>query len=218
MGAVSPPITAPLSDRVAEALFGKTKRGLLALLFGQPNKSFYLRQILRETGLGSGAVQRELAQLAGADLIRRTEEGSQVHFQANADSPVYSELCSLLTKTAGMADSLRAVLLPFAHQRKILVAFIYGSVAKGRQRAISDVDLMIVGKIGLSGLLPALRPLQDRLGREINPSIYQPAEFAQKLSRDDHFLRSVMSQPKLLIIGTEDDLGKLAGERLVERT
>jgi len=199
------------TDGVAEALFGRTKRNVLALLFGRPNESFYLREIVRLIGAGTGAVQRELAQLTNAGLIRREVRGRQVYFTANPDAPVYQELRGLLAKTAGIADVLRALLGPFVEKKMITIAFIYGSVASGKHGPGSDVDLMIVGHLQLSALLPALRTAQNQLGREINPTIYEPKEFRTKLKRDAHFLRRVVTGPKLMLIGTTDELAGLAG-------
>lgn len=198
-------------DRVAEALFGHTRRRVLGLLFGRPGESFYLREIVRLTGAGIGAVQRELKQLTDAGLIRREIRGRQVYFSANSDAPVYLELRGLLTKTTGIADVLRAALRPFVEKKMIVIAFIYGSVASGKQGSRSDVDLMIIGDLKLSELMPVLRKTQDELGREINPTIYGPQEFHAKLLKDKHFVRNVVANPKLMLIGTTDEFKRLAG-------
>lgn len=184
---------------------------MLALLFGRPQQSFYLREIVRLTEVGVGAVQRELSVLTNAGLIRREVRGRQVYFTANPDAPVYPELCGLVEKTAGLADLLRSALQPFARKRRIVAAFIYGSVASGRPGPASDVDLMIIGNLSLSTLMPVLRRLQDTLGREVNPTIYEPAEFHAKLTRGTHFLRTVMQGPKIMLIGTPDDIEGLGG-------
>ena len=137
------------TDRIAEALFGKTKRNVLALLFGRPESAFYLREIARETGAGTGAVQRELAVLAQAGLIRRTRQGQHVYFSADPESPVFDEMRSLLAKTAGIADVVRVGLAEFAQRGRIDIAFIHGSVAAGRHTSASDIDLIVVGTLGL---------------------------------------------------------------------
>lgn len=203
--------TGAAPDGVAEALFGRTKRSVLSLLFGRPQESFYLREIVRLTGAGTGAVQRELSLLTGAGLVRREARGRQVYFTANADAPVYPELRGLLAKTAGIADLLRAALRPFADEERIALAFVYGSVASGKQGPRSDVDLMIIGDLSLSVLLPVLRRTQQELGREVNPTIYKPREFRAKLQKDAHFLRRVVAGPKLMLIGSSDELAELAG-------
>jgi predicted nucleotidyltransferase len=204
-------------DRIAEALFGKTKRNVLALLYGRPDSAFYLRQIARETGAGTGAVQRELALLAQAGLIRRTRQGQHVYFSADPDSPVFDEMRSLLAKTAGIADVLRAGLAEFAKRRHIEIAFVHGSVAAGRHTSASDIDLIVIGALGLADLLPALRPLQDRLGREINPTIYRAVDLKAAVSNRRPFIRRVLEQPRIMLVGSEHDLAKLVGEPVVGR-
>lgn len=202
------------TDRAAAALFGSTRRNVLALLFGRPGESFYLREVVRASGTGTGAVQRELASLLRAGLIRRRVSGRQVYFSANEASPVFPELRSLLGKTAGIADVLRAGLAELARRGAIETALIFGSVATGKQEPGSDIDLLVVGKAGLSGLLPALSPLSERLGREINPIIYTPGEFAAKLARQEHFVQQVMAGPKLMLVGERDELERLGSQRL----
>lgn len=195
-------------DSIAEALFGKTRRRVLALLFGRSHEAFYLRQISRKTGVAVGAVQRELARLTLAGLITRTPEGSQVYFRANPHSPVYDELQRLMVKTAGIADALRSTLVS---SKKIDVAFIYGSVAKGSHSTYSDIDIMIIGEVSLSELLPLLGLAQERLAREINPTIYTPEEFRSKRGGRRHLVSRVLEEQKIFIIGTDDDLKKLVG-------
>lgn len=203
-----------ISDDVAAALFGLTRRSVLALLFGRAGESFYLREIARETGTGTGAVQRELARLSAAGLIRRNRRGHQVYFEANPESPVYDELRSLMTKTAGLADVLRRGLADLSREKKISAAFVYGSVAQGKQRPSSDVDLFVVGTVTLRELMPVLRPIEQRLGREINPSVYTPEEVRRKLDQQSGFLDRVMADPRIMLYGTQDDLVELAGKPL----
>lgn len=205
------------SDSVAEALFGSTKRRVLGLLFGQPDKSFYLREVARETGAGLGAVQRELARLVGADLVLRVPRGQQVFFSANPQAPVYDDLRNLLVKTTGIADVIHGALEVFHRSDLINFAFIYGSVASGKQRPASDIDLVVVGRITLTKLLPRLRRLQRQLGREINPTIYTPEELRSKYSHREHFVRRVMERPKIMLLGTENDLADLVGEPMAGR-
>jgi predicted nucleotidyltransferase len=189
-------------------LFGKTRRAVLALLYGHPDESFYLRQIARATGAGMGALQRELKLLAGAGVIRRSEIGQQAFFKANADSPVFHELRNLIIKTFGVADVIRAALSPLAD--KIQTAFIFGSMVSGEIKQGSDLDVMIIGKIEFAGVVAALSPAQETLAREINPSVYPPAEFRSKLAEGHHFLKTVLSAPKIFLIGNENDLEELA--------
>jgi predicted nucleotidyltransferase len=203
-----------VTSSIASALFGQTRRKVLALLFGHPEESFYLREIVRAVGGGTGAVQRELEQLTSAGLILRKADGRQIYFTANPDSPVFEEVRSLVTKTIGVHEVIRLALADFAERRLILSAFIYGSAATGKDRPESDVDLMIVGDLTLSALLSVLRPAQDRLGREINPTIYPVEELRHKLAGRNHFLKAVLSRPKIMLVGNENELAELAGQRL----
>jgi uncharacterized protein len=200
-----------MPDSVAQALFGHTKRSVIGLLFGgRPGDSFYLREIVRLTGAGTGAVQRELRQLTAVGLIRREVRGHQVYFTANHESPVYPELRSLVAKTTGIVDLIRIALQPFVEKKMIIIAFIYGSAATGKQGPKSDVDLMIVGDLSLSALIPTLRKTQEELGREVNPTIYKRREFRSKIREDAHFLRRVLARPKLMVVGNPDELARLA--------
>lgn len=201
------------ADPVAEALFGGTRRAVLALLFSRPEEAFYLRQIVRETGSGRGAVQRELARLTDAGLLTRHEQGREVYYRANPEAPVYRDLLNLVAKTTGIVGVLRTALAELGPER-IEAAFVYGSVAAGSQGATSDVDLMVIGPVTLRELLPALGPAQDRLGREINPTVYDAGELRERLGRGDHFLAGVFAGPMLMVVGGTDDLARLAGQPL----
>jgi predicted nucleotidyltransferase len=203
-----------MTDEIASSLFGRTRRNILALLFGRPDETFYLRQVARETGAGVGAVQRELAGLTKAGLITRTPRGKQVFFQADRSSPVFSEIKSLMEKTTGLADVVRSALAELDARGLVSFAFLYGSVATGTHGPSSDVDLMIIGDTKLLELIPAVREAQDRLGREINPTVYPVAELQDRLKARDHFISRVLERPKIMLIGTENELEKLAGESL----
>lgn len=205
--------TEPL-DPAAEALFGRTRRRVLSLLYAQPDRSFYLREISRHAATGLGAVQRELARLERAGLVIRRVVPPQVHFSANTASPVFRELQSLLAKIGGYKTLIQSELEKFRRSRLIEFAFIYGSVAQGRMAPSSDVDLLIIGQITLRRLLPTLRKLEERTGREVNPSVYGQVEFARKYSSRDHFVRRIMEKPKIMLVGTESDLRELVRESL----
>ena len=199
--------TAP---NAGSALFGATRRAVLALLFGHPEESYYLRQIARVTGLGLGAVQREVNRLCAAGIIRRTARGHQVYFQANEQNPVFPELKGLVAKTVGIADTLRSALVPLAP--KIQWAFIYGSFARNEDRPGSDVDLLVIGGVEFESLVSALQPAQQTLAREVNPTVYPLREFRSKLRTKHHFLTTVMHAPKLFLIGDDVELARLGSE------
>jgi predicted nucleotidyltransferase len=202
--------TVQSSDRLSRLLFGSIRREVLALLFGRPDERFYLREILRAAGGGSGAVQRELKQLLDAGLIKREARGHQVYFQANRATPIFSELQAIVEKTAGAVDVLRASLAALQNRHLIDIALIYGSIASGRKTQHSDVDLLIVGELGLAETVPALRAAESRLGREVNPTVYPPSEFREKLRRGAPFLERVLAGPKLFVIGSDRELSRLA--------
>lgn len=200
------------SSALSAALFGQTRRAILALLYGHPDQSYYLRQLVRSAGVGLGAAQREVKRLCEAGIIRRTARGHQVFYQANPDCPIFGELKGLMVKTAGVADLLRAALAPLA--ARIRVAFIYGSVAKLAHRNRSDVDVMVVGEPTFGEVVSALGSAQEMLAREINPTVYSPAEFRSKLKAGHHFLTGVMGDEKLFLIGDEHELARLGAKRL----
>lgn len=127
---------------LADALLTKTQQRVLGALFGQPDRSFYASELIREAGTGSGAAQRELARLEESGLIVSRRIGHQKHYQANAASPLFPELRNIVLKTVGLAEPLRDALKPIAPA--IRAAFVYGSVAQATDQASSDVDLMIV--------------------------------------------------------------------------
>jgi predicted nucleotidyltransferase len=208
-------ITSKKSDINSVVLFGKVRRAILSMLFGHADKAFYLRQIVRMTGFGLGPVQRELKQLAESGIIRRRVSGRQVYFQANPDSPIFSELKGLITKTAGIGDTLRAALMPLADE--IEVAFIYGSIARGEEGHRSDIDLLLVGDISFGDVVMNLQGAQKVLGREISPTVYPPDEFKAKVRAQHHFLTSVLKGPKIYLIGDGYELKRLAAKRLARR-
>ena len=195
-------------NKFGATLFGKTRRAVLALLYGHPDEGFYLRQIARMTGVGMGALQRELKQLTEAGIITRSEIGQQAFFQANPDCPVYRELKDIVVKTFGVADLLREALASLAD--KIKAAFIYGSMAGDEFSQGSDVDVIVIGDISFEDVVSALSPVQDVLSREINPSVYPPGEFKTRLSEKQHFIKSVLNSSKIFIIGNNNELEELA--------
>ena len=199
----------------ATLLFGKARRQVLAWLYGHVDERFYLRQLVRHTGIVPGAIQRELQALTRAGLLTRRVEGRQVYFQANRESPIFGELQQLLLKTVGATDIIRSALTPLSD--RIDVAFVYGSAAKGTLRAASDVDLVVIGGTSFGEVVSAVAEAQERLGRDINPTVYPEEEFVRKVRTGHHFLTTVLREPKTFIIGTEHELGRLAEERLADR-
>jgi predicted nucleotidyltransferase len=208
------PGSAGLTD-AASVLFGSTRRRVLGWLLGHADEAFYLRQIVRQTGAGVGAVQRELKQLTAAGLLRRTVQGRQVYFQANREAPIFPELRGLFAKTAGLVDVLRDALAALGD--RVRVAFVFGSGARGELRASSDIDLLVVGDAPFSDVVGALARAQERLGRDVNPTVYPSAEFRTKLRTKHHFLSTVLSEPRMFIIGGDDELIGLGAKRLADK-
>lgn len=205
----------PAANDVSNVLFGRTRRRVLGWLYGHADQAYYLRQIVRTTGAAQGAVQRELALLTGAGLITRSVQGRQVYFQANRQSPVFPELQSLLMKTAGVIDVLREALSSFTDD--IATAFVFGSAARGELRADSDIDLLVVTELPFETIADVLSGAQERIGRDVNATVYPRAEFRAKVEAGHHFLVSVLRSPHVFVIGDGDELGRLGAQRLADR-
>lgn len=187
------------------ALFTETQQRLLGYLFGYPQRSFYAKELIKLTGSGSGAIQRELKRLETSGLIIAHWQGNQRHYQANPDAPIYKELCNIAEKTFGLADPVRDCLEPFT--KEIHAAFIYGSVAKQSEHAYSDIDVMVISDtLSYAQLMGALEQAEQRLGRRVNPTLYKPEEFKQRLAQNNSFLIRTMQQNKIWLVGSEHDL------------
>lgn len=190
---------------IADALFSKVQQRVLGLLFVNADRSFYTNEIMRFVDSGTGVVQRELENLAASGLVSVKKIGNQKHYRANHESPIFDELRGILLKTAGMADILRLALLPL--DDKIQAAFIYGSIAKGSDTARSDIDVLIIGdELAYADVYGALSASEAQLGRPVNPSIYSMKELQRKLAKDNTFVSRVLTQPKIFLKGSEDDL------------
>jgi predicted nucleotidyltransferase len=191
---------------IADALFSGVQQRLLALIFGQPDRSFYTNELLRLAGTGRGALQRELEKLASSGLVTLHCVGNQKHYQANRAAPVFEELRGIVLKTFGLTEVLRAVLADLGE--RIQLAFVYGSVAKGADTAASDIDVMVVGdEVTYGDLFERLSVAESTLGRKVNPTLYSRSEFQRKRQDENHFVTRVLSQPKLFLKGGEDEFG-----------
>jgi predicted nucleotidyltransferase len=200
-----PPAGSPPSPGLAEVLFTGTQQRVLALLFGQPARSFYASELIGLAGMGSGAVQRELGRLAGSGLLTVRAIGNQKHYQANPKTPIFSELTGIVQKTFGLADPLRQALVPLTKQ--VIAAFVYGSVAKKTDTAESDIDLMVISdQLTYADLYVALEEAAATIGRTVNPTVLTRKELARRLKAKDSFTTRVLAQPKLWIIGDENSL------------
>jgi hypothetical protein len=194
-----------LSSGIGDALFSKTQQAVLRLLYGQPGRTFFAKELIGLAKMGSGTVQRELERLTAAGLIMVHSIGNQRHYQANPRAPIFDELRAIVFKTFGVADHLREALAPLAG--RIQAAFIYGSVARGTDTARSDIDVMILAEdISFPEVLSAISLVEQDVGRPANPAMYGIAEWRRKLEDKGGFLQRVMKQPRIFLIGADDDL------------
>ena len=191
--------------QLSDALFTETQQKVLGLLYGQANRSFYLKEILRLTGMGVATIKRELDRMLAAGILNMNKIGNQHHYQANSECPIYAELITLIKKTVGLTEPIREALSPLS--KKIDWAFMFGSIASGKESAASDIDLMIIGDVLFSEAANALYPVQETLGREVNPKIYRKNEWARLEQDNDAFIKDVMNKPRMDVMGEQDELG-----------
>lgn len=187
---------------LVDIVSSRVKAEILRLLFGLCQPELHLRELARQSGLSLGTVQQEVRRLTRVGVVNARRDGNRVYYRANAQHPVHAELRSLVLKTNGLVGVLHQAL----HDKQVLLAFVFGSVARGETRAESDVDLMVLGPVGLRRLSQLLSGVAEKLGREINPHVLTPDEFKERQQQDDHFLTSVLAAPKLFVKGTEDEL------------
>ncbi len=188
---------------IGDALFTKTQQRVLGLLYSKPDRSFYTNEIVRWADMGRGTIRRELDRLGAAGLLEVSREGNQLHYQANPRNPIYHELLGIVKKTFGITDVINLALSPLAG--KVKWAFIFGSVASGKETSASDIDLMIIGDIGFSEAVNALYSVQETLSREINPKIYSEVEWIQMLTNKDSFIKEVLSKPRMNVMGDSNE-------------
>ena len=192
---------------LADLLFGSYRKKVLSQLLLHPDTNYHVRELARLTHTVPGTLHKELAKLAESGLLMRASQGNQVRYQANRESPVFMELAGLLRKTTGAAEVLTVALTDLKPE----LAFIFGSVAGGTENAASDVDVLVITERGFGDVVRALHPAQSELGREINPVVYNAAQFRQHVTAQDSFISNLLANPRILLIGTEHDLGQLAG-------
>ena len=195
-----------MSSHLATLLFGAYRRAVLARLLLRPEESLHVRELARAIGKPAGTLLRELKALATAGVLRSDRVGNQLRFQADPKCPIYEDLRSILKKTVGVADVLREALAPLAP--RIRAAFVYGSVARGDERAGSDLDVMVVGDTGFGEVVQALEPARETLRREVNAVVVSALEFGKRLAAGEGFMKDVAAGDKIFILGGEDDLGK----------
>jgi len=187
-------------SQLGDILFTETQRRLLGLLYGKPERSFYLKELLRMTGMGVATIKHELDRMRAAGMLRMNRIGNQHHYQADPACPIHDELLAIVRKTLGFTEAIREALTPLAD--RVEWAFVFGSAASGKDTAGSDIDLMIIGEAGFNEVVNALYPVQETLGREVNPKSYRRAEWTGLLDARDAFATGVMARPRLHVIGS----------------
>ena len=193
-----------------DLLFGTYRQRVLAQLLLHPESSYHVRELARLTGTTAGTLHKELAKLAEVGLLRREKQGNLVRYQANRECPVFAELAGLFRKTSGLVDVLAEALRPLQPAPEL--ALVFGSLARGDENARSDVDLLLIADCTFGAAIKVLHPAQEILQREINPVLYTAAEFARRVEAREGFALNILTNPKLFIIGSDNDLGKFAGD------
>ncbi len=191
------------SSTLASALFTSTQQRVLALLFGQPDREFFVTEIIALAGSGRGAVQRELARLAGSGLAAVSRVGNRKHYRANPESPLFDEICSIVRKTIGLEESVRSALEPLTD--RLILGLLFGSVVRGTDTAASDIDLLLVSDdLTLEAVYTALAPLERSLGRRVNPTVFTSAEFDKRRRAEAGFLTRILQGPHVVVAGRLD--------------
>lgn len=191
---------------LAELLFKDYRRQVLGLLLLHPDKTYHVREIARLTNTVPGTLHKELTKLAEAGILKKSLQGNQVLYQADSDCIIFDELSSILRKTSGLAEVLRTALLSLTD--RVRIAAVFGSIASGKAKAGSDIDILLIGEISFAEAVKTLYPAQQQLGREINPKLYSEVQWQQALQENSSFIRELMSKPLLYLIGDKDDLGQ----------
>jgi predicted nucleotidyltransferase len=196
---------------ILDALFPAVRQKILAATLLAPEKSWYLSELAAHLGTSPSSLQREAEALANSGILERKQDGRRTYYRAQTASPVFNELSALLSKTAGIVPVLNSELTRF--DAKIKWAAIYGFIARGQEQTQSDIDLLVVGPVGMKELLPVLRRVEHQFGREVNVTWYSEAEFLTKRRGRDHFLNSVLKGKLITIVGSANELEKTAGRR-----
>ena len=198
-----------------ESLFGKTRRKILALFLLNSDKQYYFSEVARATGIRQGAIQRELKSLTASNILNTEKRGRQTFYSVNTANPIYNELRQIMFKTYAVGEVLTSALKPLT--KKIAAAFIYGSVASGTDTGASDIDLFVIGNVSFGDIAEAVSRCENELARPVNIHSLTVDEYIKKVTEKNHFVTSVMKSNKIFIIGTDDDLRRMATEQVVEK-
>jgi predicted nucleotidyltransferase len=189
-------------NRLAELLSSRARAEIFRLLFSGTGEELHVREIERRSGLNDSTLRQELRKLVRLDLVQSRRDSNRVYYRAKTESPLYPEIRNLVLKTSGLSDVLKSALT----DKRIRVAFVFGSIARGEEKAGSDVDLMVIGQLGLRDLSRLLSGIEEKIGREVNPHVLREEEFQKRIRAKEHFVSSVMEAPKLFIIGSQREL------------
>lgn len=201
-------------DVLERLLCSRTRAGILTCLFGATTTRLHLRALARESGCSLGAVQQDLRILAELGLVRSERDGNRLYYVADVSHPLYPPLREIVARTTG----IYAVLENCLGTDGIRFAYIFGSVASGKAKASSDVDLMVIGSVGLRELVTRLIPAGEKLGREINPHVMSESEYVERCRKGEHFISTVTGSARDMIVGDEHELRRLEGQRMAQRT
>ena len=193
-----------------DALLPKIRQNLLSATYSHPDKWWFMSELAAFIKTTPSSLQRELGALIESGILRSRRDGNRLYVQAETDSPIFAPLRELLAQTIGITEELKASLLPLSDQ--ISCAFIYGSVARGEEHTLSDIDLMVIGSAGLSELSPILRKLERKFSREVNATCYSVQEFQKKMQSENHFLMNILKQEKIFLAGDKNELDKFVSE------
>ena len=190
---------------LSDILSSRVRAEIFRLLFGLDEKEVHLREMERQASLALGTIRQDLQKLVKLDLVTTRRDGNRLYYRANTEHPLYQDIRKLVLKTAGLVEILKSVL----DREGVKVAFVFGSLASSKEKAASDVDLMVIGAVGLRALSSWLSGVSDQIGREINPHTLTVEEFRRRKEKGDHFLSNVLESPKLFIVGNENDLAAM---------
>jgi uncharacterized protein len=189
-------------NRLAELVSSRARAEIFRLLFGGTGEELHVREIERRSGLNDSTLRQELRNLVRLDLVHSRKDSNRVYYRAKTENPLYPEIRNLVLKTSGLSDVLKSAL----KDKRIRVAFVFGSIARGEEKAGSDVDLMVIGRLGLRDLSGLLSGIEEKIGREVNPHVLHEDEFRKRIRTKEHFVSSVMESPKIFVIGSQDEL------------
>ena len=194
-------------NTLTKIVSSRVRAEIFRILFGSKNVELHIRGIERRSGLSESNVRRELRNLESIDLVCRRKDSNRVYYRANENHPLFNDIHNIVLKTSGLADVLKNAL----DDDRIYIAFVFGSIASGEEKGGSDVDLMVIGKLGLRDLVVLLSGVTDQIGREINPHVFTKEAFVNRISDGEQFINRVLKSPKMFIKGADRELAELGG-------